>query len=539
MSKGQFGYAGVYNASPVTLQDGQGTALAVDQNGYLKVDVVVDNLTVSQNIAQLGGFPINLGAGNTGTGTQRVVIATDQIAIPVSGTITANQGTSPWVVGGSVASGAADSGNPVKIGGVYNSTMPTLTNGQRGNLQLSSRSELQVNSADSSTTGTITAADAVVAAPAGSGATVTGASTTGSLVALACPGGDSSWIMQVSGTLGGSTFYFEGSLDSTNGTDGSWINVNGRQTGIVNTVLAGNTTVASIFRGNTSGWTWIRMRAVGGSAISATVKIEISSGTGAIFLNASIPAGTNAIGSVTVSGGNKTNNNAAPGATNIGVLPAIANAAVQTWTEGNLVALSTPLNGALRIDHASLAGTIIVNGGVAGLLGTAGNIAHDGVDTANPLKVGMRAVSIGSNPTDVSAADRTDWLAMRNGVPIVLGGAPNIVTVAAEYTSAQTNTAIVTISTGSKIVVTACEVTLSNANTVNTGWYVGLATATTPTTSQVLNTHPKGAAGSGVMVGNGSGIIGMGADNEDIRITSDAPTTGALRVRISYFTITG
>lgn len=41
-------------------------------------------------------------------------------------------------VGGNVASGSADSGNPVKVGGVYNSTLPTLTTGQRGDLQLTS-----------------------------------------------------------------------------------------------------------------------------------------------------------------------------------------------------------------------------------------------------------------------------------------------------------------------------------------------------------------------------------------------------------------
>lgn len=48
------------------------------------------------------------------------------------------------VVGDS-ASGATDSGsNPVKIGGVYNSTLPTFTNGQRGNVQLSSKGSVLV-----------------------------------------------------------------------------------------------------------------------------------------------------------------------------------------------------------------------------------------------------------------------------------------------------------------------------------------------------------------------------------------------------------
>ena len=55
--------------------------------------------------------------------------------------------------------------------------------------------------------------------------------------------------------------------------------------------------------------------------------------------------------------GIKTNNNAAPGATNVGVLPAIANASAPSWTEGNQVGLSTLLNGATRIDNTSWLGS--------------------------------------------------------------------------------------------------------------------------------------------------------------------------------------
>lgn len=47
--------------------------------------------------------------------------------------------------------------------------------------------------------------------------------------------------------------------------------------------------------------------------------------------------------------GTKTNNNAAPGATNVGDLPAIANAATQTWTEGDQVSESVDLSGRQRI----------------------------------------------------------------------------------------------------------------------------------------------------------------------------------------------
>lgn len=45
---------------------------------------------------------------------------------------------------GNVAAGATDSGNPVKIGGKYSSTLPTYTDGQRGNLQIGTRGALSV-----------------------------------------------------------------------------------------------------------------------------------------------------------------------------------------------------------------------------------------------------------------------------------------------------------------------------------------------------------------------------------------------------------
>ena len=62
--------------------------------------------------------------------------------------------------------------------------------------------------------------------------------------------------------------------------------------------------------------------------------------------------------STSVSGGSLSNNNAAPGANNMGVLPAVANAAAPSWTEGNQVLLSTDLSGALRVTGSlSVGGT--------------------------------------------------------------------------------------------------------------------------------------------------------------------------------------
>lgn len=75
-------------------------------------------------------------------------------------------------------------------------------------------------------------------------------------------------------------------------------------------------------------------------------------------ITGALPAGTNNIGDVDVLTlpavvGGKTNNNAAPGATNVGALIAIANAALASYTEGNLVLPSIDLRGVLRcIDTA-------------------------------------------------------------------------------------------------------------------------------------------------------------------------------------------
>ena len=66
---------------------------------------------------------------------------------------------------------------------------------------------------------------------------------------------------------------------------------------------------------------------------------------------------------VTVAG-NKTTNNAAPGATNLGVLPAVAEAAAPSFTEGNQVGLSTNLAGALRVTGGG-GGTEYVTNAVA------------------------------------------------------------------------------------------------------------------------------------------------------------------------------
>lgn len=154
-------------------------------------------------------------------------------------------------------------------------------------------------------TGTISATDALAPAPGGAGVLIATAPTANSFVALAVPGGGSQCDIQILGTATG-TYYFEDSMDSTNGSDGNWIATNYRQTGIVNTVLGYSATTNGVYRGNPAGFKYVRVRNVGGTAPNNAITIRITNGGGTVFQNASTPAGTNVIGHVINDAGSTT-----------------------------------------------------------------------------------------------------------------------------------------------------------------------------------------------------------------------------------------
>lgn len=175
---------GQFNTALPTLTNGQQSAIQVDSSGRLLISGTLSagvadkttftyGTTVFQNsggvfqdtsptltagqegivrLTSNRAFHVNLrdSSGNEKLGSSTsansipVVIASDQAAIPVSqsGTWTVQQGTPPWSVAGNVASAATDSGNPVKVGAVFNTTLPTFTTGQRGDLQIDSRGRL-------------------------------------------------------------------------------------------------------------------------------------------------------------------------------------------------------------------------------------------------------------------------------------------------------------------------------------------------------------------------------------------------------------
>lgn len=256
------------------------------------------NATKMYNVTLPGvtNFRVRATAFTSGTASVGITATADPMVFNVAAGIVGI----PTIQGNS-ASLASDSGLPVKTGGVFNTTQPTATTGQRIDTQSTARG-------------------AVIVA--------TGVDAFSSRV--------------------------------TDGTNTAAVKAASTAAGATDPALV--------------------------VAVSPNNSIAVTQATAA-SLNAAVV-------------GTKTNNSVAPSTTNLGTLPAVANAALQAVTEGNQVSLSTPLNQALRIDHASVAGTTVVNGGLAGSISIGGPNAQNVAITQNPVLIGGSGVS--SEPTVVT-----------------------------------------------------------------------------------------------------------------------------------------
>lgn len=98
--------------------------------------IPVSTVSTVTNLSQMGGAALNMGAGATSTGTQRVALASDSPGIITTGTQASPSASYlSTVAAGDIAAAATDSGNPVKIGAKATNAEPTaLTTGQRANL---------------------------------------------------------------------------------------------------------------------------------------------------------------------------------------------------------------------------------------------------------------------------------------------------------------------------------------------------------------------------------------------------------------------
>lgn len=254
-----------------------------------------------------------------------------------------------------------------------------------------------------------------------------------------------------------------------------------------------------------------------------------------------LPAGTNNIGDVDVL-------SIAAGDNNIGNVDVLTiNAVAPAFGAGT--AGATVLRVTQSSDDAGVASLGIMDdwdNAASDGASVSGDVAHDAADAGEPVKIGYRAIAHGTNPTAVAAGNRTNAYANRAGIPFMIGGHPNVITHAVrvlDSDGAQTDIAIVTVGGGTKIVVTRVCVTADGSNTGPTNIKVGFGatTLTTPNTTtagtQILADFLGVPAGGGLSSGNGGGILGVGADGEDLRYTCEDPVGGAITIMVSYYTV--
>lgn len=311
--------------------------------------------------------------------------------------------------------------------------------------------------------------------------------------------------------------------------------------------MADNTTLNAMSGGDSvgadeiSGVKYQRIKLIHGADGTNDGDVSTSNGL-PVQVATALPAGTNAIGKLAANSGVDIGDtdvtSVTPGTTasslgkaedaahtsgDVGVMAlGVANVAQSSFgSDGDYTPMATDLKG----------NTLIT-----------GNIAHDGVDAGNPVLNGYRSIAHGANPTAVAAADRTVGYANRHGIPFFISGHPNTLTASINVTDAdgaQTDTAIITVSSGSVIVVTWLKIIADGDNSGTPAYRIGFGASNTPAADAagLLAHHTGIKAGGGEITGNGGGILGVGTDGQDLRLTCEDPVAGGLTVIVGYFTI--
>lgn len=561
-------------ADNVEITSGTGTTIAADE--VTRNAVLEKQQIIKVALGADGAHDTLVDSGQqTMANSVPVVVASDQTAIPVSLSSTplptgaataANQSTQitaeqaiqaavqimdDWDDGadsakivGNVASAGSDSGNPVKVGGVYNSTLPTFTNGQRGDLQIGTRGSASV---------TLFAANSVnpIFAIADNADGVTEDSTANKLM-----------VLSRNSMFNGTTW------DRIRGTttDGLLVNlgtnndvtVTGSVTANAGTNLNTSallTTAAHDAAFGTAGTADSQVRSIQGIASMTPVQVGDNSssltvdngGTFAVQVDGAALTSLQLIDDAIATTGSAITTKGVAAAGTDGTNARI----LKTDTSGELqidvLTSALPTGASTLAEQQTQTASLSVmddwDNTASDGASVSGDVAHDGVDAGEPVKIGGKATDVGAALT-VANNDRANAAFLRNGVQLNLGGAHDILSKNLNITDgdgAQTDTALITVSAGTAIVVTMVQVYVDSATTATGGVAVriGFGTANVPAADSagIIFAHPGISAGSGAVVGSGAGIVGIGASNEDLRITCEDPTGGNIDVIITYFTI--
>jgi hypothetical protein len=241
-----------------------------------------------------------------------------------------------------------------------------------------------------------------------------------------------------------------------------------------------------------------------GTALSATATLftQLADGTNALgaFANygtspgAVKVLGVNAFVTNTVAvNGALTNNNAAPTATLIGVLPAIAETAYNTITyaTGDMVLPVTDLHGALNSDLQAVAGTAL--GATA--------VVNFGSAPAAVVVPGVNAMGFGIGSTDAAAhAIKTDDSGNQFHLPMSVGTLVQAPVAAAIVTASSTTTLVINATTGDTLFL----MTYTTSGSTNT--ITAVSDSAGNIWSQDLTYSP--ASNGNMQVWRSSGVIG-------------------------------
>lgn len=351
------------------------------------VNIADDGGTENVNVASWGGTTTTLGQKVMASSVS-VTFASDQSAL------TCNQGTPPWSVVGTKSNNAAapSTTNVGALSALANASTPAWTEGNLVlmSVDLSGRQRTDTSSIAGTTTST------------GNG--VSGAGVQRVVIAS------------------DQTAFSVNSIQS-----GAWtITTTPPTNASTNVAQFGGTNVNT--GTGASGVGIPRVTISNDSSLAANQSVNISQIAAAATLTGNGVTGTGsqrvtiASDNTSFSVGTKTNNAAAPGATNVGALSALANAANPTWTEGNLVLASVDLAGRQRANLSAVGGTATVSGGLAGTLGVGGTQANNTAITDNPSLQGFEALS--TQPTAATTGNIRRGVASLDGAQYVRLGGP-------------------------------------------------------------------------------------------------------------------
>lgn len=195
----------------------------------------------------------------------------------------------------------------------------------------------------------------------------------------------------------------------------------------------------------------------------------------------------------------------------------------------SVVGAITAANVVIRNSIGTLLDTFPISGTVTANIGT---LPTDPFGTN--ADIASTAGSISAKLRWIALWDLNTGLAGATTLRVTQSADTSWITTRVNYTSAQTDVAIVTASSTQRILVKKVSVMASHGNTVDVAARIGFGAANTPTGDGTVLSHPGIAAGSGVIENCAPDSVTSQTLGDDLRITSTVPTTGSIDVIIVY-----